>query len=471
MIRDRTSKLIKNTLILGFGQFLPKVTVLITLPILTKALTTSEYGIYDLILTAESLLIPLMTLQVQQGIFRKLLQKGSIGTKGIISSAYIFLLFSFIIWCPVLIIIFKYIINYSLPVALIIYIVYLGAALFDVLGQTIRGIGYNYKYSIGIVVYTIMNMLLLVLLYWAQKISVESVLICMAMSYLVAIGYYIMTEKLYKCVKKKYFDKLIIKDLFAYSLPMIPSSIALWVVNLSDRLFITFFLGTSYNGIYSIANKIPNLFASVYAVFNLAWTETAARTMDKDADVDTYYSKMFEIMFQFLSGAMLLLISISPIAFRILIDSQFDDAFQQMPILFLGVFFNCIVSFYGGIYVAKQQTKQVGYSSACGAILNAAINILMIRKWGLYAASISTVISFAIIAVYRGWDLKKYVDIDYNIKKIGWCIISMGLYCIVCSRRNIGFNIIMFIVAIAWNCMINRNIIKVIAVKRKNEAR
>lgn len=464
MIKDRTSILIKNTVILGFGQFLPKVTVLITLPILTKALTTSEYGIYDLILTVQSLLIPLMSLQIQQGIFRKLLKKGSIGAKGIISSAYIFLFFSFMFWCPVLVVIFKYVINYSLLVTLIIYMVCLGSALFDVLGQTIRGIGYNYKYSIGIIIYTIMNMLLLVLLYLGEKISIASVLICTIISYLVAIVYYILTEKLYKCIKKRYFDKVIIKDLLAYSLPMIPSSIALWVVNLSDRLVITIFLGTSYNGIYSIANKIPNFFASVYAVFNLAWTETAARTMDKDADADTYYSKMFEIMFQFLSGAMLLLISISPIAFRILIDAQFDDAFQQMPLLFLGVFFNCIVSFYGGIYVAKQQTRQVGYSSACGAILNVAINILTIRKWGLYAASASTVISFAIIAIYRGWNLKKYVDIHYDIKKNGWCIISMGVYCIVCTRRNIGFNILMFVGAVVWNCcMINRKIIKVIA--------
>ena len=140
--------------------------------------------------------------------------------------------------------------------------------------------------------------------------------------------------EIYKHIQKIKIDKDIIKELLLYALPIIPSSVSLWIVNLSDRFFITIFLGTSLNGIYSVANKIPNLCASVYSVFNLAWTETAARVMDKDSDANEYYSTMFDVMFRFLSGAMLLLISFSPLLFRILINEQFDDAFQQMPLLF-----------------------------------------------------------------------------------------------------------------------------------------
>lgn len=53
------------------------------------------------------------------------------------------------------------------------------------------------------------------------------------------------------------------------------------------------------NGIYSVANKTPNFFASLYVAFNLAWTKTEARVMDKDSDVDDYYSKIFDLCFDF----------------------------------------------------------------------------------------------------------------------------------------------------------------------------
>ena len=68
----REEKLLKNTLILSIGTILPKLAVFITLPIYTKYLTKTEYGIYDLIASVVLFLVPLITLQIQDGIFRYL---------------------------------------------------------------------------------------------------------------------------------------------------------------------------------------------------------------------------------------------------------------------------------------------------------------------------------------------------------------------------------------------------------------
>ena len=77
----RDSELIKNTFVLGLGQLVPKMISLVILPILTKYLTTSEYGIYDFILSIASLLIPLVSLQIQQGAFRYLLDSTQVSDK------------------------------------------------------------------------------------------------------------------------------------------------------------------------------------------------------------------------------------------------------------------------------------------------------------------------------------------------------------------------------------------------------
>ena len=70
---NRNVELVKNTLILSIGTFVPKLMTLITLPILTACLNTTEYGNYDLILSLASLLIPVLTLQIQQAVFRHLI--------------------------------------------------------------------------------------------------------------------------------------------------------------------------------------------------------------------------------------------------------------------------------------------------------------------------------------------------------------------------------------------------------------
>lgn len=68
---------------------------------------------------------------------------------------------------------------------------------------------------------------------------------------------------------------------------MVISAVALWIVNLSDRICVTFFLGLEVNAIYAISNKILNLINSFYSVFNLAWTENTSRLTEKEKKMVT----------------------------------------------------------------------------------------------------------------------------------------------------------------------------------------
>lgn len=70
---NREKALVKNTIILGLGTFIPQLFNFITIPILTRYLSTDEYGIYDLLLTIVGLLLPIVTLQIQAAGFRYLI--------------------------------------------------------------------------------------------------------------------------------------------------------------------------------------------------------------------------------------------------------------------------------------------------------------------------------------------------------------------------------------------------------------
>lgn len=78
------------------------------------------------------------------------------------------------------------------------------------------------------------------------------------------------------CIKMLgiYFSKnihlSIFKSVGTYSIPLIPNNLAWWVVNASDRTIIAHFLTTAANGIYSVANKFPNVFISFYNILNLS---------------------------------------------------------------------------------------------------------------------------------------------------------------------------------------------------------
>ena len=128
-----------------------------------------------------------------------------------------------------------------------------------------------------------------------------------------------------------------------------------------------------------------------------------------------------------------------------------------MPWLYIGVFFSSLVSFLGSIYIGEKRTKDVGVSSAVGAVINVLINLFFMKQFGIIVAALSTIISYAIIFVYRAIDIKKYVTIKYNLKSIVEGLITI----IFVSIFNMEFSIIRWmislIIMITYNWVFNRN--------------
>lgn len=431
---DRNKELAVNTVILGIGQLIPKFLAILLLPLLTSYLTTDEYGNYDLILSIASLLIPIVTMQIQQAVFRYLLASKSVEDKTFyVTSSLVYIGASSIVCYPVVYLILRLLKIDSFS-ALLICILFLSEALYSLLGQIVRGLGYNARYSVSVVVYSAVNLVATAVMLMGFHLGLQGVIISLTIGYLGADTYMVIASGMISYFELDKFSSVSLKELLIFSMPIIPSSIALWVVNLSDRLIIIHFMGAAANGIYAVANKIPSLYSTAYGIFNLAWTETAAKVSD-DGDPAEYYTKLFSGLFKFLIGVMLALIAVTPIIFRVLVKGDYGTAFFQVPILYFGIFFNSIVNFYSGIYIALKRTKQVGYSSVAGAIINAAINVLLIGEIGLYAASISTAVSFLVIAIYRAVDLNKVIEIKYNMKEIA---IGMGMFLVstICLNSN-----------------------------------
>lgn len=450
-LMNRDKELIKNTIILSIGQLIPKILAIVTLPILTSQFTTSEYGEYDLALALSSFLIPIITMQIHQSVFRDLLTyKDFKKRKNIEFTATVFLVIS-AAFVLIIVVLCLYMSNIALYTALVIALFVFVEAMYILAGQVTRGNGKNMVYSKGAIIYSLSNTVCLVFFMLIRRVSVISAISCVVIGYTIAAAYLkINSLEKTKGGIKGTFDFSELKRMLSFSVPIIPSALSLWIVNLSDRLIVTAFLGSSMNGIYSVANKIPNIYNSTYSIFNMAWIETASKVAD-EGNPDSYYSSLFEKLFDFLTGVMLFLVAALPLIFPILIDNKYDASYYQTIILFWGAYFNSYVSFYGGMFIAIRKTKSAAISSFLGAVLNVIINIIFINKIGLFAASISTVVSFSIIVLYRAMDINRFIHIKYNWRKIIKGVLFFGVASFLAYKRNPVAIIIIWVLALVYN--------------------
>ena len=171
---------------------------------------------------------------------------------------------------------------------------------------------------------------------------------------------------------------------------------------------------------------------------------------------------MFDKIFSILSGIMALLIGATPILFWLLIRGDYSESYPQMPILFMGVFFSALASFMGGIYVAHKRTKNVGLTTMLAAACNLLIDLTMVRSIGIYAASISTLVSYTLLSAYRMHDVKKFQKISYKYLKISICLLVLVSMCVLCWINTLPVNIINLLIGCVFAAYLNRNLIKTI---------
>lgn len=70
---SRKTELAKNTAILTVGKLCTQCISFFLLPLYTAILSTEEYGTFDLLVTYSTLLLPLVNWQLDQGLFRFML--------------------------------------------------------------------------------------------------------------------------------------------------------------------------------------------------------------------------------------------------------------------------------------------------------------------------------------------------------------------------------------------------------------
>ena len=285
---NKKKELAKNTVIIFFGRVCTQLISFFLLPLYTSYLSTSEYGTVDLIQTYVTLLVPIITLELEMSIFRYLIDcRGKEkDTKKLVSNNFFILGVSLFIFSILYIIISSFV---TIPYRWVIMIDIIVCVLSGNFLQVARGFGKTLDYAISCILTGLTTVISNIILICFVGMQAEGMIISMALANFVCSLYLFIRLKLYNKIDFKIIDFKQMKEMFKYSLPLIPNGISWWIINVSDRSIISFVLGASANGLYAISNKFPTIISSLTGVFNLSWSESAALHINSK-DRDEFFS-------------------------------------------------------------------------------------------------------------------------------------------------------------------------------------
>ena len=444
------STLTKNMMLFTISGFGPKIIALLLVPLYTSVLSTQDYGTVDLMTTTAQLLIPILTLNIQDAVLRCALDKNykkedvfkvsfEINAVGGILLVLVLLLFRYtgIVGIDPLYLTFLFVSFFfgSLNNSLQMYL----KANDKVLVLTIGGI-------INTLIACSLNLLLLLVFKW----GVNGYMIANSVGLIIFDMYVWIAGDISHAVSKGKLYTALSKSMISYSAPLIANSLAWWINSASDRYILTGFRGAAANGVYSVSYKIPTILSTITGIFYNAWSISAITEFDKN-DNDGFMGNTYSAysMLSVLACSGIMIVNI-PIA-RILYAKDFFQAWRCVPFLLAGTAFNGLSLFEGCIFGAVKRTSDVSKSTIFGACVNTGLNFILIYFYGAIGASAATMVGYISSFGMRTYKMKDIIHMKTNWKKHYLCYFLLVLQAIVGLNSKgwiieIGIFILMFFI-------------------------
>ena len=449
---SREANLAKNTLIITIGKICTQLVSFLLLPLYTAILTTEDYGVVDLLNTLVSLLLPIVTLQVDQAIFRELIEvRDNEAQKArIISTGIITVFLQCFIYLVIYVCISRLVQNeYKFFLACNVLV----SAFLSMLLQISRGVGDNKRYAVASFFSASFTIVFNVLFLVVARLGARGMLLATFTGQFLASFYLFASLKLYKYISIREYRKTIIRKLWQYSIPLIPNAISWWIIDASDRAIATGFLGIDQNGILAASLKFALLLTGLNYISTLSWTESIAVSIDDD-DIQDYFNRMMNMILGIFISLSIGMIACVPFVFSVLINVKYNSGYGLVPISIMATLFNVVVGLISVVYVAKKNTKAIAKTSFFAAIINIVTHLVLIKFIGLYAAVISSFIAFFTMSVYRYIDIRKqYFKIEVDGKLVIKALFALAIVIPCFYINNVVLNIISLAVAVvfAWN--------------------
>lgn len=428
---DQLKRILKDSFIYGSGSLVHYSIAFLLIPVYTRCLTPSEYGILEVITVTLSLLLIFYIMGMSTAIFKSYFDtKDENSRKTIISSAFIYLSLTSLAFSIILVFLAPFIssIFFGTRDNTLLFIIAFSSLFFDT-GLIIplalfRAKGEPRKYvTVSVsrfIVGVALNMLFVVVLTRGVLGILLAQLITSAAFYLFLIPG-IIKEFSFSFSTHK------LRDMLRFGLPLIPAGLGSALLTLADRYFLNFFSTTGEVGLYSLGYRLGSVINGLIAnPFQLAWLPFLFSIKDNHNAREVYsrvltYFALIAIFF-----ALALSVLAKPVLW-VMATPPFYTAYKVIPLIaFSYVLQGCYLVVAVPFYLTNR-TKWLAYLVGSAALANLLLNYLLIPGYGMMGAATATFISYAslfLAAIFTG---RRYYTIPYEYSRVLKIFLSAGL--------------------------------------------
>ncbi|HQF89387.1 MAG TPA: oligosaccharide flippase family protein [Methanofastidiosum sp.] len=378
----------------------------ISIPIFTRLLTQSEYGISSVFLSYVAIFTILFSLNCTAAVSRYYFEKTD-DFKQFISTTLTLLVLIFFVTVPIYLMFYLHLGNImNLPGALPVYIIL--ASFFSIIygiyfqilvvqhkSKEVAKISIAYGYS-GFIISVIITFFLSSDRYLGKIWASLLIGLIFAIYFLIKLR-----SSLVFSIKKEH-----IRYIFSYSFPLIPYALSSIILAQFDRIMINNISDSASAGLYSLGYTVGLLLAIVISATLNAMIPQIMDLFDKKefVRIDSLFKRIFSIETIVALG----LILFGKELIIMLADRKFHIASEIVPIIVFGYILYGMSIIYAQYIVFTKKMIYLSLSVLSAGIINIILNWIYISQYGYVAAAYTTAISYFFMFLFN-WITAKYI--------------------------------------------------------------
>lgn len=430
---------------------------IITAPIFTRLLTTSDYGIVNIFTSWQNIFVIFIGLGLSYSIGRAKIDFSD-DFDGYLSSIQGLSTIVGLIFLAVMTIgqsFFSEVLKLdpNLVVTLFVYLIFFPSVEYV---QARFRFAYRYKVNVVIAAYSALSTVIvsiILILYSPWNRYTSRIYGMVFPSLLLAIGCWAYITKR----GKKLFNVDYWKYALKIALPMIPHSLAMVVLGQIDRIMIGSIVGESEAGIYSFGYSYAVIGSVIINAIGQAWQPWLYDHL-KENKIDAIKKAsvpLNSLVLVFTTG----FIALAPEAIMILGAPDYWDAKWMVAPVAIGTFYQYIYSNFSNVELYTKKTVWIAVGSVMAAILNYVLNAIFIPIYGYNVAAVTTMVGYLALMIFH-WIFARVTfgqHVYDNKSVLLHCILTTGIGLLMMYLYN--WTIIRYIALIVFlvvACLIYR---------------
>jgi len=430
-VPDDIVRLSTDTIYYGIGKGAEALAALALIPVLTRAFTPAQFGLWDVTMTFFMFTTLLTSLALEPAIAVFYLETQQIDQKRIVaSSSLYFRIFSSVVAAIAVFLLAPRIssIIFNTVEHAPYFRIVAGAIPFflvvNVCKQLLRVDFSPGKFNVVAVGYALLYAVLGIFFVTKLKMGVSGILLAVvaAATCFSLVGVFLSRKQL-----AFEFSGSTLMNMLAFCLPMLPTILGAWVIDFSVLYFLTRLSTLDQVGIYSVGARISSIVVLFATSFQMAWIPRALSIQHEPDAKEKYSRGLFFFLLVALSAATAIVVFARPILV-ILTQPKYYGAEKVIALLVLAtVSYGAFLVISVGALITKK-TSLVSIAITAGAALNIVLNFVLIPKFGMTGAAAATVASYLVAFMLLYGLSQRHYPIDFKIPRIaGLALLSISI--------------------------------------------